>query len=145
MDLCLPPRASPLCAGGQKRQAETGESGESSRRSGWDTAELDDAGYERIHLPKACAFHSFRPRGIAATSAPASWKRIQFLAGLFRGQGPEELESGYTLTIVLCIEADEAEGAARGSIDLEVSDHAPVDQVVVVLARVNDRPRAPVV
>ena len=70
--------------------------------------------------------------------------------GYFRsvGERPEELERGNNKEIVSAVvlpgqaEADEAEGPARGSAEREIAGHALGVQVVVVLARVNDLPRA---
>ena len=71
--------------------------------------------------------------------------RLRRLARSF-GKRPEELERGNNKAIGFHVvlpgqaEADQAEGAARGSADREVADHVPVVQVFVVLARVNDLP-----
>ena len=69
-------------------------------------------------------------------------------AALSRGKCPEELErgelKGISSIVVLpgLAEADEAEAPARGSADREVVGHVLAFQVFVVLARVNDHPRA---
>ena len=64
------------------------------------------------------------------------------------GKRPEELERANPKVIVSPVvlpglaEADEAESPARASADREVAGHGHVVQVGVVLARVNDLPRA---
>ena len=70
------------------------------------------------------------------------------LARSFGGKRPEELERANPKVIESAVvlpgqaEADEAEGPAPGSAEREVAGHGLVVQVGVVLARVNDRPRA---
>ena len=65
------------------------------------------------------------------------------------GKLPKELERLKSKAIISTVvlpglaEANEAEGPARRSADREVAGHEVVVQVSVVLARVNDLPRAP--
>ena len=73
---------------------------------------------------------------------------LRCLRRWFAGKRSEELERGNAklkLSVVVLpslAEADEADGHARRSADREVAGHGPVVQVVVVLARINDRPQA---
>ena len=66
----------------------------------------------------------------------------------YEGERPEELECGNKKPMVSVVvlpgqaEADEAEGPARAVADREVAGHVRGVQVVVVLVRVNGRPRA---
>ena len=92
---------------------------------------------------------SFRGPAVERTSEPReTHQSVQFVARLLRGKPPEELERRNVKTITSAVvlpglaDADEAEGLARGSTDREVVGHVIVFQVLVVLAAINDLPRA---
>ena len=86
--------------------------------------------------------------GVSDDAPPRSYPRRRPQTHSFGDKRSEELERANPEVIVSSMvlpgqaEADEAEGPAPGSAEREVAGHMIVVQFFVVLARVNDLPRA---